>query len=153
MTTSPAEGEKNTNQATISQGEHIKKDKGKEAMSSKDAEEVSTESVSDDYIYLGFRYKPDGPALQLSTISIPIFDLLSFFQESLTSVFHIGQNPVSMDQKYIRISYTIRAYQIELSFLSATEKLSPTAIPPPDPTRLSRNDIAINLLQNICVRD
>ncbi|GKF01873.1 hypothetical protein Tco_0028796 [Tanacetum coccineum] len=48
MTTSPAEGEKNTNQATISQGEHIKKDKGKEAMSSKDAEEVSTESVSDD---------------------------------------------------------------------------------------------------------
>ncbi|GJS67621.1 putative reverse transcriptase domain-containing protein [Tanacetum coccineum] len=109
--------------------------------------------ISELWQELSSLYKPDGPALQLSTISIPIFDLLSFFQESLTSVFHIGQNPVSMDQKYIRISYTIRAYQIELSFLSATEKLSPTAIPPPDPTRLSRNDIAINLLQNICVRD
>ncbi|GJY63241.1 hypothetical protein Tco_0464701 [Tanacetum coccineum] len=30
------------------EGEHIKKDKGKKAMSSKDAEEVSTESDSDD---------------------------------------------------------------------------------------------------------
>ncbi|GJW47887.1 hypothetical protein Tco_0079533 [Tanacetum coccineum] len=53
--TMPAEGEKNTNQATISricssqpEGEHIKKDKGKKAMFSKDAEEVSTKSDSDD---------------------------------------------------------------------------------------------------------
>ncbi|GJW17709.1 hypothetical protein Tco_0025145 [Tanacetum coccineum] len=65
--TQPAEGEKNTNQATIShppkgssqtEGEHIKKDKpegeqtkidkGKKAMSSKDAKEESTKSDYDD---------------------------------------------------------------------------------------------------------
>ncbi|GKC95639.1 hypothetical protein Tco_1161081, partial [Tanacetum coccineum] len=41
--TMPAEGEKNTNQ-----GEHIKKDKGKKAMSSKQAEKESTNSGSND---------------------------------------------------------------------------------------------------------
>ncbi|GKB94257.1 hypothetical protein Tco_0980394 [Tanacetum coccineum] len=55
--TMPAEGEKNTNQATISQlfqrrakknGEHIKKDKGKKAMSLKEAEKESTNSGSND---------------------------------------------------------------------------------------------------------
>ncbi|GKC65381.1 hypothetical protein Tco_1097979 [Tanacetum coccineum] len=45
--TQPAEGEKNTNQATISQG-HIKKDKGKKAMSLKEAEKESTNNDSDD---------------------------------------------------------------------------------------------------------
>ncbi|GKD41540.1 hypothetical protein Tco_1261747, partial [Tanacetum coccineum] len=54
--TMPAEGEKNTNQATISQlfqrkaeiGEHIKEDKGKKALSSEEAEKESTKSGSDD---------------------------------------------------------------------------------------------------------
>ncbi|GJX36574.1 pleiotropic drug resistance protein 1-like protein, partial [Tanacetum coccineum] len=61
--TMPAEGEKNTNQSTISQlfhrraeknaplnlrGEHIKKDKGKKAMSSEEAEKESTNSDSND---------------------------------------------------------------------------------------------------------
>ncbi|GJX36921.1 hypothetical protein Tco_0248478 [Tanacetum coccineum] len=45
--TQPAEGEKNTNQATISQG-HIKKDKGKKAMSLEEAEKESTNNDSDD---------------------------------------------------------------------------------------------------------
>ncbi|GJR68899.1 hypothetical protein Tco_0014964 [Tanacetum coccineum] len=53
----PAEGEKNTQQVTISYptksssqlvGELIKKDKGKEVMSSKDVEEEKTKSDSDD---------------------------------------------------------------------------------------------------------
>nr|GEV00087.1 hypothetical protein [Tanacetum cinerariifolium] len=47
VSTQPAEGEKNTNRATISQGD-IKKEKGKKAMFSKDVEEVSTKSDSDD---------------------------------------------------------------------------------------------------------
>ncbi|GJY43034.1 hypothetical protein Tco_0431247 [Tanacetum coccineum] len=51
--TRPTEGEKDTNQATISQlfqrrGEHIKEDKGKKALSSKEAEKASTDSDSDD---------------------------------------------------------------------------------------------------------
>ncbi|GJV22841.1 hypothetical protein Tco_1375536 [Tanacetum coccineum] len=56
--TQPAEGGKNTNQATISQlfqrkaGEHIKKDKGKKAMSSKDDKEEGSDSESDDTINL-----------------------------------------------------------------------------------------------------
>nr|GEX03866.1 hypothetical protein [Tanacetum cinerariifolium] len=62
--THPVEGEKNTEQATITQlfkqrakkmlkgkhGELIKKDKGKKAMSSKDAKEEGTDSESDDTI-------------------------------------------------------------------------------------------------------
>ncbi|GJW57820.1 hypothetical protein Tco_0104551 [Tanacetum coccineum] len=53
----PAEGEKNTNKATISyppksssqpEGEHIKKDKGKKAMSSEEVEKESTSSGSND---------------------------------------------------------------------------------------------------------
>ncbi|GJY30744.1 hypothetical protein Tco_0414239 [Tanacetum coccineum] len=55
--TQPAEGEKNTNQATIShlqksssqpEGEHIKKDKGKKAVSSDDVVKESTNSDSND---------------------------------------------------------------------------------------------------------
>ncbi|GJR16538.1 retrovirus-related pol polyprotein from transposon TNT 1-94 [Tanacetum coccineum] len=63
--TQPTEGEKNKNQATISyplksssqtEGEHIKKDKGKKAMSLKDAEEESSDRESNDTINLiGFR--------------------------------------------------------------------------------------------------
>ncbi|GJV35283.1 hypothetical protein Tco_1407760 [Tanacetum coccineum] len=51
--TMPSEKEKNTNQATISyssqpEWEHIKKDKGKNALSSEETEKESTESGSDD---------------------------------------------------------------------------------------------------------
>ncbi|GKF85854.1 hypothetical protein Tco_0253681, partial [Tanacetum coccineum] len=55
--TQPVEEEKNTNQAIISyppksssqhEGEHIKKDKGKKAMSSEETEKESTNSDSDD---------------------------------------------------------------------------------------------------------
>nr|GEX31820.1 hypothetical protein [Tanacetum cinerariifolium] len=51
--TRPAKGEKNTNHATIShssqpEGEYIKKDKGKKALSSIEAEKESTDSDSDD---------------------------------------------------------------------------------------------------------
>nr|GEZ35695.1 hypothetical protein [Tanacetum cinerariifolium] len=68
--TQPAEGEKNTIQATISylpkgfsqpEGEHIKKDKGKKVMSSKEAENESTNSDSndDDETHVtGFMVKP-----------------------------------------------------------------------------------------------
>ncbi|GKD83042.1 hypothetical protein Tco_1349881, partial [Tanacetum coccineum] len=62
----PAEGEKNTNQVTISsyfkenppksssqpKGEHIKNDNGKKVMSSKDAKEEGSESDSNDTIHL-----------------------------------------------------------------------------------------------------
>ncbi|GJX96491.1 hypothetical protein Tco_0352289 [Tanacetum coccineum] len=59
--TQPAEGEKNTNQATIShpqknssqpKGEHIKKDKGKKTLSLEEAEKESTDSDSDDETHM-----------------------------------------------------------------------------------------------------
>ncbi|GJT92070.1 putative reverse transcriptase domain-containing protein [Tanacetum coccineum] len=120
------EGEKNTNQATISyppksfsqtKGEHIKKDKGKKAMSLKDAKEESSDNKYDDTTNLtSFRVK---------SLRMKKFD---FVNEDGDHV-HLTEEPIK-EQKRIK-EYTkaeATKHEVEIRKEELVDLLSPDVV-------------------------
>ncbi|GJS97779.1 hypothetical protein Tco_0804747 [Tanacetum coccineum] len=127
--TQPAEGEKNTNQTTIShppksssqtEGEHIKTNKGKKVVSLKDVEEESSNSESDDTINL------TGSRVESSrTKKLKKFD---FFTEDGDHV-HLTEDQIQ-EQKRIEESVKAEAakHEVEVRNEELVDLLGPDVV-------------------------